>query len=75
MRFYLSSYKLGNEVDQLQELTKDWNKKVAYISNALDFAKNLERRAKNEEEDMNMLTAIGFSVEILDLRKYFGKQE
>ena len=47
MRFYLSSYKLGNEVTQLQELTKDWNKKVAYIS----------------------------SVEILDLRKYFGKQD
>ena len=75
MRFYLSSYKLGNEVTKLQELTKDGNKKVAYISNALDFAKNIERRAKNEEEDMNMLTAIDFSVEILDLRKYFGKQE
>lgn len=75
MRFYLSSYKLGNEITQLQELTKDWNKKVAYISNALDFAKNLERRAKNEEEDINLLAAIGFDVEILDLRNYFGKQE
>ena len=73
MRFYLSSYKLGNEITQLQVLTKDRNKKVAYISNALDFAKNLERRAKNEEKDINILTAIGFSVEILNLRKYFGK--
>ena len=61
MRFYLSSYKLGNEITQLQVLTKDRNKKVAYISNALDFA--------------NILTAIGFSVEILNLRKYFGKQD
>ena len=33
MRFYLSSYKVGNKVEELKSLI-NWNKKVAYIPNA-----------------------------------------
>lgn len=43
MKFYLSSFKIGNEERKLIELTENGNKKVAYINNALDFATDLER--------------------------------
>ena len=46
MKFYLSSYKLGNEIAKLKELIPAENKKVAYISNALDFSDDLARRKK-----------------------------
>ncbi len=44
MKFYLSSYKVGNETDKLKALIPADNKKTAYISNALDFSNDAERR-------------------------------
>jgi dipeptidase E len=76
MKFYLSSYKLGNETDKLKRLSESTNKKFAYISNALDFTgHDLERRKKHEEGDMSDLRSLGIDVELLDLRSYFGKQD
>ncbi|MEC5423544.1 hypothetical protein QGM71_08570 [Virgibacillus sp. C22-A2] len=43
MKFYLSSFKIGNEEQKLIDITKNGNKKVAYNNNALDFATDLER--------------------------------
>jgi hypothetical protein len=48
---------------------------VAYISNALDFTNNLEKRSKHEEIDIDLLKDNGFAVERLDLREYFGKEK
>jgi len=75
MKFYLSSYKIGNEGKKLQEMTKDGNKKVAYISNALDFSTDLERRSKTEQGDRNDLENLGFAVEKLDLCNYFNNKK
>jgi len=74
MKFYLSSYKLGNEITKLKELIPAENRKTAYISNALDFSDDLERRKKSEQSDIGQLEEVGLDIEIVDLRKYFNKQ-
>jgi len=74
MKFYLSSYKLGNEIEKLKSLVSKNKNKLGYIPNALDFSKaDPEEKTKHIESDMNDLKAIGFDVELLDLRDYFGR--
>src|SRR5262245_1109854 len=77
MRFYLSSYKLGDAIEKLKALLPRANKKIAYISNALDWSNDFERRKRGEREDIEQLQALGPGLEIekLDLRGYFGNQE
>ncbi len=75
MKFYLSSYKLGNEIAKLKELIPAENKKTAYISNALDFSDDLERRKKSEQSDIEQLKELNLGIEIVDLRDYFNKQK
>lgn len=72
MKFYLSSYKLGNEIDKLKRLIPP-NNKTAYISNALDFSTDLERRQKSEQSDMADLEGVGLNIEKIDLRDFFNK--
>lgn len=74
MKFYLSSYKLGNEIDILKSLIPT-NKKTAFISNALDFSTDFERRKKSEQSDRDDLTSVGLDVELVDLRDYFDHQD
>jgi dipeptidase E len=75
MKFYLSSYKLGNEITKLKELIPADNKKTAYISNALDFSDDLERRKQGEQADIKQFNEVGLNdVEKVDLRDYFGKK-
>jgi len=74
VKFYLSSYKIGNESEKLKNLFGE-NKRIGYISNALDSATNNLGWKKNfAKEDISQLREIGLEPEILDLRKYFGKQ-
>ena len=74
MKFYLSSYGLGNEADKLKDLAP--YKKIGYIPNARDFTgADPERKAKRSEKDMNSLQELGLEVEMLDLREYFEKIE
>ena len=75
MKFYLSSYKLGNKIAKLKELIPAENKKTAYISNALDFSDDLERRKKSEQSDIEELKGLNLETEMVDLRNYFDKQE
>lgn len=74
MKFYLSSYKFGNEIDVLKALIPN-NKKTAFISNALDFSSDLERRKKSEQSDIDDLIGVGLDVELVDLRDYFDHQD
>lgn len=74
MKFYLSSYKLGSEIAKLKELIPVENKKTAYISNALDFSDDLERRKNSEQSDIEQLRELDLDVETVDLRDYFNKQ-
>lgn len=75
MKFYLSSYKIGNQVDKLIKMTENGNKKLAFINNALDFTTDLERKQKSDANDMNDLSQLGFDVQLVDLKKYFGNQD
>lgn len=75
MKFYLSSYKLGNEIAKLKDLIPKDNKRVAYIPNALDYSDDLERRKNSEESDIEQLQEIGMIVEKVDLREYFDDND
>jgi dipeptidase E len=71
MKFYLSSFKIGNQSEKLKEMVKD--KKIGYIFNALDhLPKELywEKLMKTKEDLMNL----GLEPEMLDLKDYFGKE-
>ncbi len=74
MKLYLSSYRLGDKPEQLVGLLGG-NKRVAVISNALDFSTDQERLAKGRQREFDELSAIGLSAEEVDLRTYFGKRE
>ena len=56
-------------------MVSELDKRTAYISNALDFSNDLERRKKSEDADLADLEAVGLKVENLDLREFFGRQE
>jgi dipeptidase E len=74
MRFYLSSYKLGNEVIKLQELIHQTSGKFGYVPNSLDFSyADPIKRKDSINEDIADLQQYCASVEILDLKEYFGK--
>lgn len=73
MKFYLSSYEIGNETEQLKKLVP--KRKIGYIPNARDFTSaDPERRARRNEKDMGSLRDLGFEVELVNLQDYFGKQ-
>jgi len=72
MKFYLSSYKIGNETEKLKNLVLKG--KIGYIPNALDFSwTDPEGKNKHIEKDVDSLHELGFDVEIINLRDYFGK--
>jgi len=73
MKFYLSSFRLGNNPERLIELLSE-NKKTAVIVNAIDDATEEERREKLEREFADLKT-LGIEAEELDLRTYFGKKD
>lgn len=71
MKFYLSSYKLGNAPNAFADLLTQ-GKWVAYIPNALDFADaDLDRIKAIIAEDVESLEELHLDVKILDLKQYF----
>lgn len=75
MKYYLSSYKLGNETDKLKELVQNTSVKFGYVPNALDSKREKSWWQEHVESDMKDLHAIGTEVELLDLKGYFGRQD
>jgi dipeptidase E len=74
MKFYLSSYKLGNETEKLKGLVP--HGKIGYIPSALDFSGvDLRRRATHIKNDADALRELGLEVEVVELRDYFGRSE
>ena len=73
MKFYLSSYELGNETEKLKKLVPQG--KIGYIPNARDFTgADPERRERRNKNDMQSLRELGLEIEMINLRDYFGKQ-
>jgi dipeptidase E len=74
MRFYLSSYKIGNEVEKLKSLVPKDNARLGYIPNALDYTgADPVRRKLHVALDMEGLRPLGIDPELLDLKDYFGR--
>lgn len=74
MKFYLSSYRLGNDPQRLIEIVGE-NKRVAVIPNALDFSDDLARREEGILREIDDLKKLGLEPEELDLREYFQKPD
>lgn len=73
MKFYLSSFRIGTESNRLLEITAGSERRVGIISNALDYFNDIEERKRIEGNDIADLETLGFQVEKLDLRDYFGR--
>ncbi|USN45312.1 MAG: Type 1 glutamine amidotransferase-like domain-containing protein [Candidatus Woesearchaeota archaeon] len=72
MKYYLSSFKIGNEPEKLKQLVN--NRTIGFIPNSLDHVPEPQRSESNQK-NMQDLTDLGIRVELLDLRAYFGKNE
>lgn len=74
MKYYLSSYELGNKADKLRKLALKG--KIGYIPNARDFINSdPERKERRTTNDMNSLRELGLEVELLNIQGYFGKRD
>lgn len=71
IKLYLSSYRLGNNPEQLQSLAGP-NKRAAVISNACDH-KDKATRDERTAVEIADLQQLGFQPEKIDLRNYFDK--
>ncbi len=75
MKFYLSSFRLGDKSKELFRLMPN-NKKIAYIPNACDYTNiDWDKKNKWEKLDIESLENLGLNVEYLDLKEYFGKTD
>jgi len=72
MKMYLSSYRLGDSPEKLVALI-GVNKKIAVISNALDFSDDVNRRNTDVQREIDDLSNLGLQAGEVDLRKYFRK--
>ena len=75
MKLYLSSYKIGDKKEELRNWVKEHDNKIALIANSRDMFPDGERKTNGIQRDVVDLASLGFEVELLDLRNYFGKQE
>jgi dipeptidase E len=73
MRLFLASHNLGSYADKLVELVGK-GRKALFIENARDYYPE-EKRANDLQEKLAMLSSLGFEVEELNLRNYFGKSD
>lgn len=75
MKFYLSSYKFGNEVEKLKTMLPTASR-IAHINNSRDWTDaNPDIRAKHQKEEIEFLNQLGFNTEPLDLKDYFNKED
>ena len=73
MKFYLSSFKLGNNSRQLVTMMAP-AKKIGYVPNACDYTNfDVKRHNEGNANDMAELGALGLDVYLLDLKNYFGE--
>lgn len=73
MRLYLASHNLGPYTNELSKLVGE-GRKALFIENTRDYYPD-EKRANDLQEKLAMLFELGFEVEELNLRDYFGKSD
>ena len=76
MRLYLSSYRLGNHIDQLLKLVGP-GRRVAIIENALDYIPAADQQVYKQQKYniFEVFEALGFEPYPLDLRIYFPQNK
>ena len=72
MKLYLSSYRIGNEAEELKKWIAKNNNKICIITNARDYSLDKTWTEQRLAIDIAQLEDVGFEVSILDLRKYFN---
>lgn len=66
---------MGNKIDELKQwIAQVGNNKIAFIPNAMDVYPDSSRKNESLANSIKDLESIGFSVETLDLKQYFGKE-
>lgn len=72
---YLSSFRLGAESDKVAQLRPDRHAPIGFVPNALDYlGADPKKRDAGISRDLSELSALGLSIEYLDLRQYFSSQ-
>jgi dipeptidase E len=75
MKYYLSSYKFGDKVEELIRLRSD-NARIGHVNNSRDWVGADPVRAnRHQQAEIAYLNELGFGAEPLDLKDYFGKAE
>lgn len=75
MKYYLSSYKFGNQIEALKRLIPP-NNKIGHINNSRDWVGADPARAnQHQQTEIAELNEIGFQAEPLDLKAYFHRTE
>src|SRR5690606_21393561 len=75
MKYYLSSYKFGNQVEKLKKLLPQ-GAKIGHINNSKDWTTAIpEIRNTHLKEEMEFMDSFGFISEHLDLKNYFGEED
>ncbi len=75
MKLYLSSYKIGDKVDELKKWINEHGNKICLIPNSRDIYPESERKEKGIQADVEELTNIGFEVTVISLKDYFDHKE
>lgn len=75
MKFYLSSFKFGDDLGKSLKVLMPANNKIGLINNARDYTTtDHERRIKNQTQEIEHLNRLGFQAELIDLKDYFHKE-
>jgi dipeptidase E len=72
MRLYLSSYRVGNQPEQLKAFAE--GRSIAFIPNAMDHVDAVVREKSNSAA-LEEVRRVGLDVELLDLKLYFRSQD
>lgn len=71
----MSSYKLGYNTDDLKDFAQNVDNKMVLIPNALDVFPDGARKDATIQGLVNYLQEIGFVVDVVSLKDYFGKSQ
>ncbi len=74
MKFYVSSYRLGNEPEKLAAMVAGGRRGLVIV-NAWDWSNDLERRQAGIERECSDMERWGIRAEALDLRPFFRRSE
>ena len=76
MKFYLSSYKIGDQAERLRGMLTPTKRVLGYIPNALDYEDVDSVKKEHSFQDAVIgFQALGIRLELLDLQQYFAKTE